>query len=201
MADKSNVHQQLVNSICDATVAALKPQHEQLSGSIAYEFANVNTLLGSVIARLEVFECGGAAGGGGGGGGAKRAPRGERKTGAAAAKKPPIVAADADVYSAVKNAWLFCRRMWVDDEGFRARYSSASTAAAIEADEKSMKCPEGSLDRLLAEGSVVWRKGLTDAQQESVRAEFRRWKEERKKQALEDPLAADSNAEDGANSD
>lgn len=192
MADASK-HQQLVSSLSEGVCAKLRPLIESMKTESAAEFANMHTLLAAVAARLEVLEAGGGAGGA-----AKRAPRGERKTGAAKAGGAKAAGAAKDTgddLDKVKNSMLFCRRMWELDADFRAEYTTADVEAAIQADEKCTKHAEGSKERLLAEGSLVWRTCLTDAQKKEIKDKFVRWQEERAKGDLAPPLAADEGEE------
>jgi hypothetical protein len=189
-----NKHQQLVNSICDAVVAALKPLFEAQTTQNGAEFANVNTLIAALVARVEVMEKGAATTGG-----AKRAPRGERKTGGATAAAAKTNSDDP--LDKVKNAMLFARRMWADDEAFRAKYMSEAVQAEIDGDDKTTKHADGSEARWLAEGSLFWRKCATAQQKKDIRDEFNRWKEERERSALAEPLGADDGADDDGEED
>ena len=186
-----NKHQQLVNSICDAVVAALRPLHEERTTQIGAEFANVNTLIAALVARVEVMEKGAATTGG-----AKRPPRGDRKTGgatAAAAKTD-----SDDPLDKVKNSRLYARRMFAVNEDFRAKYMSEAVQAVIDGDDKTTKHADGSEERLLAEGVLFWSKCATAQQKKEIRDEYNRWKEERARSALAEPLGADEGGEEDA---
>jgi len=176
-------HQELVNSISEASLAALKPLFEAQTAQNGAEFANVNTLLAAIVARLEVLEKGAASGSA-----AKRAPRGERKTGGTAAA---AATASDDPLDKVKNAMLFARRMWSDDEAFRTKYHTDAVQVAIDDDDKTTKHADGSEARWLAEGSLFWRKCATAQQKKDIRDEYNRWKEDRERAALAEPLGAD----------
>lgn len=176
-------HQELVTSISTATLAILKPLFEGATAQTGTEFAHVNTLLAAILARLEVLEKGAAASP------AKRAPRGERRVGGGGA----AAAASDDPYEKVKNAMLFSRRKWTEDE-WRRRFLTAAVQAEIDADDKTTKHAEGTVERWLAEGGLFWRKCATVQQKKDIRDEFNRWKEDRDRAALATPLAADAGA-------
>lgn len=187
MADSK--HQQLVNSIRDAVVAELKPLLEAQTAQNGAEFANVNTLIAALVARFEVIEKGAATTGA-----PKRPPRGGRKTGGATAAKT-----DSD-YSLDKviNGMLYTRLMWAD-EAWKARYMTEAVQAKIDGDNKTTKHAEGSEARCRAEGGLFWLKCASEQQKKEIRDEWNRWKEERKRSALAEPLGADDGAvDDGA---
>jgi hypothetical protein len=180
MAEPTSKQQQLVNSLAEGVVIAMRPLLEEQAVQTAVEFANLTTMVASLVARLEVLERMG-------GPGAKRATRGERKTGGGAAK-----ATTGDKYDKVINAMLYCRRMFADSAEFRAKYTCAATTAGIEGDDKITKHPEGSEARHLAEGHLVWRKFLTSQQKKDIKDEFKRWQDDRKRTGIPAPLVADA---------
>ena len=182
MADSK--HQQLVNSIRDAVVADLKPLLEAQTAQNGAEFANVNTLIAALVARFEVLEKGAATPGG-----PKRPPRGGRKTdGATAAKTGGDYSLDK-----VINGMLYTRLMWAD-EAWKARYMTEAVQAKIDGDNKTTKHAEGSEARYRAEGGLFWLQCASAQQKNEIRDEWNRWKEERKRSALAEPLGADDGA-------
>jgi len=179
-----NKHQILVKSISTAVGTEIQPKLDALALQMGSEFSTIQVTLAALTARLEVLETMASSSGGG----AKRAPRGGARTGGA---KPAGNASD-DPLDRVKNAMLFTRRMWSDDEKFRTKYRDEATVAAIEADEKVMKHAEGTEARYLAEGSLFWKKCATDQVKKDIRDEYGRWKEDRAKAAVAPPLPVDN---------
>ena len=100
-------------------------------------------------------------------------------------------AGEEDPYSKIKNAMLYCRRMWADCTEFREQYQTPNMAAEIEADNKVSKLPKGSEERCLAEGNLIWRKCLDGQQKTAIRHAFLWWKEERERQGLVESLVTD----------
>ena len=190
MADSR--HNALVKSITDPIGVLIEKQFKQYGQENAAEFANINTLLGACLARLEAVENSKHFNGG-----TRRTPRGERKTGGVALKKPTPVKDDGFDMTKVKNAMLFFRMMWTTNSDFRKRYLSKEITAKLETETTvATKGVEGSTSRYSAEGLAVWKMYLTDPQKKDIRDEFSRWKDEVLKQELPDPLTADGGEDD-----
>lgn len=187
MSDNASKQKQLVDGIAAAVRATLDGEFQALRNEFSAEFANIASTLATIMARLEVLDIAGGVGA------PKRAPRGEKKPGGAAA--PRAAAAEAageeDPWDKVKNAMLYCRRKWATDPDFRSRYLTANTQQVFDADDAINKKQAGSEDRLLLEGSVAWKKCLSEPQKKEVRDDFTRWKEARERGELADSLTAD----------
>jgi hypothetical protein len=200
---ENNKHQQLVNSLSEATVSGVKPSIDAVKASIealkadieamkaqhAAEFANLCALISAVCARFEVVEYQLSSTPGG----TKRTPRGERKTRGASAAAAKTDNSDG---STVKNSMLFARDQWAKNPAFRTKYWSKAVQAKIDSDSNTCKHAEGSEARLFAEGRLFWSKCATPQQKKDIRDEFNRWKEERERSALAEPLGSDDGADD-----
>lgn len=183
-------HQQLVNSISAHTTSALRPLFDAVRKEATVEFANLNTNIAAILARFEFLERGDASIGV-----TKRALRGERKIGGAVAS---ITEVDSGVdFNKVTNTMLYCRRMMADSKAFRDKYVTKAFQDMIDADEKTMKHAEGSEGRYLAQGYLFWRKFASEDQKVNIRAEYRRWDDIRKREAIDASLAIDTGDEIG----
>jgi len=179
--NKGEAHQMLVDSIVKAAVSGIKPLFDEQTKAQSTELSNVQLTLNAILARMEVLEAGG--------GNAKRPPRAERKTGGTTTTTKQT-GGSANPLDKVKNAMLYCRRMWADDPEFRKTYSTDAVKAVIDANEKAQSLPEGET-RYLHEGNLAW-KSLTDVQKREVRERYQTWKTDRERGAIGDPLTTET---------
>ena len=186
MTDTNAKQQALVKTLSDSMFARMEPLFNAITAQQGTEFANIHTLLAAMVARIEAMESGAATGG------AKRAPRGERKTGGSTASATD----NKDPLDKVKNAMLWTRHMW-SDPSFREKHMTDEVRALMDEDAKINIHEEGSAKRYATEGHFYWTKCATAQQKNDLRAEYNRWKDERTRSALAEPLKADNGADDG----
>lgn len=188
--NKQRLHQALVTSIVDAVTETFTPLLGDQTTSLGVEFAELKVTLNAILVRLEALEASGITAGGG----AKRPPRGERKTGGTTSKKG---GGAADPYSKVSNSWLYTRRMWLDSEEFRGRFLTPELREQMAGDPAVAKHEPETAGRLGAEAKYFW-DHKTPEQQKILKDEFDRWKEDRKRGEVSEPLAADDDADGDA---
>ena len=189
----SSKQQQLVDSLIEGIASLLMPELTDIKTQLASLAANKTVMDSAVLARVEVLEFGG---------GSKRPPRTERKTGKTARKSntgasQPHSGKPTNPWDKVKNAMLFFRRKFTEDE-YRTRYFTPEAVESVEANATCRKKTKDSEDYFLAAGQCVWKNNLTEDQKGEVRQDFGRWKEERKLQNIATPLLPDPGVEASA---
>lgn len=179
----------LAKSLALTVVADLKETLTASSTAMADNFAEVVTRLGAMEARLEVIEtaCSGA----------KKVTKTAAKGSAAAAKKATggKKAVADDPREKVKNSMLYFRWAWAHDPEFHETYVTDDIREALDADANLLK-KKDPVERMLAEGTSVWKLFLTEEQKKEVRTLFNEWQAQREKEDMEPQL--DENGEDVA---
>ena len=148
---------------------ALELAIETLTREIGSEFANISTLLTTLEARVEAIE-------------KSLVPDRRRKTGGSDTDDP---------LDKITNSMLYTRRLWADNEEFRAKYLSEGVRAKLDEDCRVSKHPTDTEARWLAEGHIFWHRCATPQQKTEIRDAFNRWKEERSCAQLPEPLVDD----------
>ena len=172
----------LANSIADTVIAKVTPIISKESEAQAERFAELMTRLGAIEARLEVLE--------GIGSGAKKATKTSAGKSSAAAKpgaKAGTKKAAEDPRDKVKNSMLYFRWSWANDQELHDSYVTDDITAALAEDENLAKKKDPT-ERLLAEGTLIWKSHLTKEQKDEIRTLYNEWTKQRDKEGLEDQL-------------
>ncbi len=168
------------------TIEGLVPQLAELERKLVVELADLKGQVSRLEARFSEREAASA----------KRQPRAGKVTGGATAVGAQNVAVGGETIKPPTNVMFFCRRQWAQDAEFRAKYTTPRIKTMLEEDPKL----QGILDRqkrLLAEGSRVWKEGLTDDQKNAVRAEYKLSSVQQTLENIAPPLETDNNGEKG----
>ena len=181
---------QLAKSLADYAVAAIKPLIDDHKKGSAAEFAKMTVTLTAILTRLETLEVAAASG-------TKRAVRtGAARGGTATPRARGGATAGID-WNKVKNSMLFCRAMWATAAEFRTEFGGNSDETETQRIKGILAADDGVAkkdteeSRLLAEGTVLWKKVLTDTQKKVVRDRFDQWRKQDEAEAMQPPLGAD----------
>ena len=172
----------LANSIADTVIAKVTPILSKESEAQAERFAELLSRLGAIEARLEVLE--------GIGSGAKKATKTTAGKSGAAAKtgaKAGAKKAAEDPRDKVKNSMLYFRWAWCNDQKFHDTYVTDDITAALDEDENLSKKKDPT-ERLLAEGTLVWKSHLTKEQKDDIRTLYNEWVKQREKEGMDEQL-------------
>ena len=155
----NTANQDLIIDVADVVSGLLKPLNCQLA-MLLDESADIR-------ASLEAL---------------KTAPRARKavRVSASTEEEANLEPEEVDPYDKVKNVMLFTRRMWADDDKFRALYDSDTLQAAADGDSRLSAMAEGSEERRFAEGILFWRKFANNPQKTQIRKSFNEWRETRK---------------------
>ncbi len=165
MADtKTAKSQELVKHISDGVLAAFEKGPEKRTQE---KLAVLDATLCAILAKLDAAEVLNSSGA------TKRETKGTKKAGT---KKAAKAVDEGDAKSKVKNSMLYCRWAWANDEEFRNTYETPEIRASLDEDTTIAKKTSGSPDRLLAEGTAVWKQYLNEEQKAEIKSRFASWK-------------------------
>lgn len=184
MAAAVTKESQIVKSVTDGVVDAIRKilkEHETVQTDTS---ANLEVTITAILSRLDTLELNLS--------GSKRAPA-ERKTGAAKAPggKGKGKAAGGDARDKVKNAMLYARWAFANDEEFRTEYLTDDAQGVLDGQDFKTKVGE---ELYLAQGQALWKSHWTPEQKEEIRQKYNAWTQDRTREAAEPQLEADGEA-------
>jgi hypothetical protein len=184
-ASATDKQDKLIAAIVTGVQTAQKGEFKELTQALA----SMTVMLGAIQNRLEALESMQNTG---------AAPKRAIRTGASkagGAKKAAEAAGDVDV-SKITNGRLYCRHiMMYDVDGAREKWGTEDNLAIAASKSKTVQGRSKSDGAAYwgAVGTALWDSCLDDDQKDTVKAEFKLWKEETARAEEDNPLQEDAN--------